>query len=308
MNTNDIIYQQQQEQQERKPNFLEKLCSCIYFFQKKSNKTNEKYQLGIDTPKSHSRKVCVLDLDETLVHSQFKADNGHDFSLDIIVQSQLFKVYVTVRPGVENFIDTLSEYFEIIMWTASLKEYADPVMDIIDPSRRALTRLYRESCTPIQGGLTKNLSKLGRNLKDVIIIDNSQMSFIFQQENGYLIKDFIADKNDNELETLLPFLIWLSQQNDVRPVSQLYRQYVMNESVQRKHSKRQILSQSMILNNQNSNKKTDSKAQRTHTVNHCDVEEIELRAEANINSPNIEMKLNDQTDDESRETFEISNC
>ncbi|CAD8137662.1 unnamed protein product [Paramecium pentaurelia] len=307
MNTNDIIYQQQQEQLERQPNFLEKLCSCIYFFRKKTHKTNEKYQLGIDTPKSHSRKVCVLDLDETLVHSQFKPDNGYDFSLDIKVQGQLFKVYVTVRPGVENFIDTLSEYFEIIMWTASLKEYADPVMDIIDPSRRALIRLYRDSCTPIQGGLTKNLNKLGRSLKDVLIIDNSQMSFIFQPENGFLIKDFITDKNDIELDSLLPFLIWLSQQNDVRPVSQLYKQYVMNELTQRKHSKRQILSKSMILNNQSNKKKCDNQIQRTQTVNHCDVEEIELRVEANLNSPNIEMKLDDQTDDESRETFEISN-
>ncbi|CAD8045839.1 unnamed protein product [Paramecium sonneborni] len=308
MNTNDIIYQQQQEQQDKQPNIFEKLCSCIYFFRKKTQKTNEKYQLGIDTPKSHSRKVCVLDLDETLVHSQFKADNGFDFSLDIIVQSQLFKVYVTIRPGVENFIETLSEYFEVIMWTASLKEYADPVMDIIDPSRRALTRLYRDSCTQIQGGLTKNLNKLGRSLKDVLIIDNSQMSFIFQPENGFLIKDFITDKNDNELESLLPFLIWLSQQNDVRPVSQLYKQFLMNEITQRKPSKKHLLSQSMILNNQNNIKKIDIQSQRTHTVNHCDVEELELRAEANLNSPNVEMKLEEQTDDESRETFQISNC
>lgn len=49
----------------------------------------------------------------------------------------------------------------------------------------------------------------------------------------------------------------------------------------------------MILNNQNNNNKLDSKAQRTHTINHCDAEEIELRAEANLNSPNIEIKLDD---------------
>lgn len=59
----------------------------------------------------------------------------------------------------------------MVMWTASLKEYADPVMDFIDPSRRALIRMYRESCSPLKQGLAKNLVKLGKDLKDVLIID-----------------------------------------------------------------------------------------------------------------------------------------
>jgi RNA polymerase II subunit A small phosphatase-like protein len=62
----------------------------------------------------------------------------------------LFKVYVTIRPGAEAFIEQLSEFYDIILWTASLREYADPVMDFIDPNKRAIGRLYRESCTPIQ--------------------------------------------------------------------------------------------------------------------------------------------------------------
>ena len=69
------------------------------------------------------------------------------------------------------------EYYDIIMWTASLKEYADPVMDYIDPNRRAILRMYRDSCTPLKNGLTKNLNRLGKDLKDVIIIDNSVISF-----------------------------------------------------------------------------------------------------------------------------------
>ncbi|CAK72842.1 unnamed protein product (macronuclear) [Paramecium tetraurelia] len=304
MNNNDIIYQQQQEQNEKKPSLIEQLCSCIYFFRKKNVKINERYQLGIDTPKSHTRKVCVLDLDETLVHSQFKAEDGYDFLLNVFVQSQLFKVFVTVRPGVEAFIESLSEYFDVVLWTASLKEYADPVMDIIDPQKRIQTRLYRESCTPIKGGLTKNLKKLGRSLKDVIIIDNSQMSFLFQPENGFLIKDFISDKEDKELDLLLPFLIWLSQQSDVRPVSQLYQQYLLNNLNPRKSSKKSILSQSMVLNQDNILKSLQ--IPRTHTLNHHDFEDIELRQEAGLNSPHVELKMQDQTDDESKETIEIS--
>ncbi|CAD8076810.1 unnamed protein product [Paramecium sonneborni] len=310
MNNNDIIYQQQQEQKEKKPSLLEQFCSCIYFFRKKNVRANEKYQLGIDTPKSHTRKICVLDLDETLVHSQFKGENSYDFLLDIFVQSQLFKVFVTVRPGVEAFVESLSEYFDVVLWTASLREYADPVIDIIDPQKRISTRLYRESCTNIKGGLTKNLNILGRNLKEVLIIDNSQMSFLFQPENGFLIKDFISDKNDKELDQLLPFLIWLSQQSDVRPVSKLYQQFILNNQISHKFSKKQILSQSMVLNQNGMLKQFE--VSRTHTINHCEFEEINLRQEAGLNSPHVEPKIQVQTDDdndESKETFEISsNC
>lgn len=62
-------------------------------------------------------------------------------------------------------------YYDIVLWTASLKEYAMPVMDYIDPERKAVERLFRDSCTQYKGGLTKDLNKLGRDLKDVLIVD-----------------------------------------------------------------------------------------------------------------------------------------
>lgn len=44
-----------------------------------------------------------------------------------------FKIFVSVRPGTYQFIDCLSSYYDVVLFTASLKEYADPVMDILDP-------------------------------------------------------------------------------------------------------------------------------------------------------------------------------
>ncbi len=82
-----------------------------------------------------------------------------------------FKIFVIVRPGATEFIESMNEYYDIILWTASLREYADPVMDKIDPNRRAINRLFRESCTVISSGLTKDLSILDISLKDIIIID-----------------------------------------------------------------------------------------------------------------------------------------
>ena len=76
-----------------------------------------------------------------------------------------------IRPGATNFIEKLNEYYDVILWTASLQEYADPVMDYIDPQKRAIGRVFRSGCSVIQMGLTKDLTKLGRDLKDVLIVD-----------------------------------------------------------------------------------------------------------------------------------------
>ncbi|CAD8097210.1 unnamed protein product [Paramecium sonneborni] len=209
MQKNQIIYSQGQE----KRSFCQRLCCCFEYLKKNAQQMN-KYHPEIDTPKSSfigQRKIIVLDLDETLVHSQFEHFDCHDLSFDIVVQQQNFKVYVIIRPGVKQFIEQLNNFYDIIFWTASLKEYAIPVMDYIDPDRKAVERLFRESCTPLNNGLTKDLTKLGRDLKDVIIVDNSVFSFIMNNENGLKIKDFFYDKLDNELENLLPFLIWIQQ-------------------------------------------------------------------------------------------------
>lgn len=80
----------------------------------------------------------------------------------------------------------MNEHYDIILWTASLKEYADPVMDRIDINRRAVKRLFRESCTLLASGLTKDLAILDLNLKDVIIIDVLYKINIFKNsENSF---------------------------------------------------------------------------------------------------------------------------
>ncbi|CAD8095196.1 unnamed protein product [Paramecium sonneborni] len=239
MQNNQIIYSQTQE----KRSFFNRLCSCFEYFKKDPKQINQ-YHPEIDTPKSSfigQRKIIVLDLDETLVHSQFQHFDNHDLTLDIVVQQQNFKVYVIIRPGVKKFIDQLNNFYDIVFWTASLKEYAMPVMDYIDPDRKAVERLFRDSCTPLKNGLTKDLTKLGRDLKDVIIVDNSIFSFTMNNENGLKIKDFFYDKFDRELENILPFLIWISQLSDVRPVQIQYGEFQRRKKQERKNNEQQNL-------------------------------------------------------------------
>jgi hypothetical protein len=117
-----------------------------------------------------------------------------------------FRIFIIVRPGACEFIETMSEYFDVILWTASLREYADPVMDRIDKNRRASRRLFRESCTLLASGLTKDLTILDLNLKDVIIVD------VF-----FLILNFRTLKTLSASNLLMPIkfpISYLTQQTE----------------------------------------------------------------------------------------------
>ena len=143
------------------------------------------------------REYClVLDLDETLVH-YFEDEN---------------EAYVKVRMGTENFIRKLSKYCEIAIFTASTKYYADIVIDGLDCKDLIDYRLYRQHTTVINGVNIKDLSKLGRDLNKIIIIDNIEENYQLQPNNGLNISDFEGDENDNELEYLLEDLLKLVQQ------------------------------------------------------------------------------------------------
>ena len=139
-----------------------------------------------------NRDYClVLDLDETLVH-YFEEET---------------ESYVKVRKGTEKFIKELSKYCEICIFTASTKYYADIVIDGFDSHHLVDYRLYRQHTTTNNGINIKDLSKLGRNLEKIIIIDNIEENYQLQPNNGINISDFEGDENDNELEFLLEDLL-----------------------------------------------------------------------------------------------------
>ena len=168
-------------------------------------------------PKSSSKKTLVLDLDETLVHSQFLPFSiQSDVILKIDIENQTHDIHVLIRPGVQTFLQRLSKLYEIVIFTASVSKYAAPLLDILDKENYCSFRLFREHCTLMGMTYIKDLNKLGRDLKDVIIVDNSPLSYSFNKENGIPILTWFSDKNDKELDYLLPILEFLSGVNDVR--------------------------------------------------------------------------------------------
>ena len=165
------------------------------------------------------RKPClVLDLDETLVHSSFKAVENADFIIPIEIEGRLCNCYVLKRPWVDTFIEAVAEQYEVVVFTASLSKYGDPLLDLLDPNRRMKYRLFRESCALFEGNFVKDLSSLGRDMKSTIIIDNSPHSYVFQPENAIPIGTYIDDPADTELADTMPYLSMLAEQEDVRNI------------------------------------------------------------------------------------------
>ena len=71
--------------------------------------------------------------------------------------------YYLIRPGAMKFLEQLSDYFEIVVFTAAMPDYADWILDNLDRERKTIShRLYRQHTTPLDDYAIKDLHKLGR--------------------------------------------------------------------------------------------------------------------------------------------------
>ena len=164
--------------------------------------------------------IICLDLDETLFHTK----NRH----------------IYFRPKLINFLKYLNKYFYLVVYTAATKEYADSILSKIQWTEKKIQKnakdlfvlkLYRSSVTPngkdlrivlkrLLNNRLKNLNTIPKsllvqkvknknilNLDNIILIDNLVHNFLDNQFfNGIPIKDFIKNKNDNNLLIIQDFL------------------------------------------------------------------------------------------------------
>ncbi|XP_027342351.1 uncharacterized protein LOC113855085 [Abrus precatorius] len=185
-----------------------------------SDESNSLPALVSKETSKQKRVTLVLDLDETLVHASAQECDSADFTIQISLSiDKEFTVYVRKRPFLQEFLEKVSEMFEIIIFTASKRIYAEKLLAVLDPDKKLFSRqVYRESCILKDNTYTKDLTVLGIDLAKVAIVDNSPKVYRLQVNNGIPIESWFDDPSDTALISLLPFLEKLVDVDDVRPI------------------------------------------------------------------------------------------
>eukprot|EP01112_Ceratiomyxa_fruticulosa_P007870 TRINITY_DN2048_c0_g2_i1.p1 TRINITY_DN2048_c0_g2~~TRINITY_DN2048_c0_g2_i1.p1 ORF type:complete len:294 (-),score=66.49 TRINITY_DN2048_c0_g2_i1:226-1107(-) len=185
--------------------------------------STEKIPAQIGSPSSQKKKTLILDLDETLVHSTIKPVSTYHMTVDVVLEGVQCTFFVIKRPHVDSFLQQVAEWYECVVFTASMKQYADPLLDQLDPKRSLFKgRLFRDSCLYKEGSFIKDLTLIGQDLTSTIIIDNSPIAYSHNRENALPIDNWLGDNpSDQSLLNLLPFLDALRFTQDVRSILSL---------------------------------------------------------------------------------------
>ncbi|CAD8200672.1 unnamed protein product [Paramecium pentaurelia] len=170
-------------------------------------------------PQIIRQKTLVIDLDETLVHCNESYLMPKDLMININLDNGfIVKAEISVRPYAQQFLQNMAKHFEIMIFTASNEDYANQIIDYLDPTQQLVKyRLYRNDCINLSKGChIKDLRNLNRNLEDIILIDNSAYSFAYQLNNGIPIIPYLDNKKDDELIELENYLMELLNVDDIR--------------------------------------------------------------------------------------------
>lgn len=163
------------------------------------------------------KKLLVLDLDETLVHASFYKPEWCSYVMKLDMSGIVYNLYIQMRPGVREFLKEVQKIFTVIIFTASLPQYANPVIDLLIPGFPKERRFYRSACSTVNRTYVKDLRIFGVSLEKVIIVDNNPCSFMLQPENAILSKTWEGDRTDSELlDVILPLLKSVESADDVR--------------------------------------------------------------------------------------------
>ena len=155
------------------------ILASIYLKEHNKFKTEPAPYLKTINRKPYS---LILDLDETLVHFKINPDCANEGVL-------------RVRPGIVEFLDAVDKYYELIIFTAATQDYADLLIDAVEENKIYFEhRLYRQHTVIIGNDFVKDLSRVGRPLDKIIIVDNMPQNFRLQKENGINIKAFWGEE------------------------------------------------------------------------------------------------------------------
>jgi Dullard-like phosphatase family protein len=149
----------------------------------------------LDSNSNNHKITLVLDLDSTLIYSSTnKIENAKNYA---IIEN---KFYVYKRPHLDSFLSSLSQFCDMVIYTASTKEYADKVIDYVDKNRLISQRYYRQDCLNIDSYWYKDVSKYGFDERKLIIIDDIPNCHLSYRRNIIHIRNWNGqDERDDSL-------------------------------------------------------------------------------------------------------------
>jgi RNA polymerase II subunit A small phosphatase-like protein len=181
---------------------------------------NSKHPAFLLPPRADDKKkTLVLEIDETMVYAGSQKDRDYQHDFQFVQTSTLGSnllhrwmtgllsgkrkpvvVRVKKRPELEHFLRSAAKDFELIVFTAAKKRYADPILNHLDPKNTLFThRLYRDSCTKLNGKLVKDPYRLGRPMESVLMLDNNIDALELAPKNSIAIRSYYGVDHDDEL-------------------------------------------------------------------------------------------------------------
>lgn len=172
-------------------------------------------------PKTRStpEATLVVDLEETLMFSSLNVIEDAEFTFHTAFQDHQYKVHMVLRPHVREFLQSMAKVYELFVYTCAKKEYAEKILDVLDPQRKLFRhRLYQDDCVCVLGHYIKDLSLLGRDLTKTVVLDNAPHTYPYHLMNTIPIKSWSGESEDRELHKLIPYMEKLSAAEDFREV------------------------------------------------------------------------------------------
>lgn len=166
------------------------------------------------------KKLLILDLDETLIHSSENEPQKYDFKVG--------HFFVCKRPYLEKFLIFCNKRFELAIWTSSTEDYAKEIVEAILPLGVEISFLWsRVRCTPTRDYCTgeigwlkdlKKVKKLGYELSQIIVLDDSPEKLKRNYGNLIRVKPFFCNFEDTELYDLTSYLVTLIDIDNIRAI------------------------------------------------------------------------------------------
>ena len=191
------------------------------------------------------KRLAIFDLDETLIHCELNPENESQTTINVVLPNKKTKqIGLNIRPHWKEELLKIKTKYYIIMYTASHQSYADSVVNYLDPNKEIFDlRLYRNNCTIVlfEGNtfyikdlrIMKNVS-----LRDIVLIDNSVLSFAFHLDNGIPILPYYNGEEEIEMQNLCKLLLKLAECDNIpAQIHNLIGLKAYTRKVQKKKSK-----------------------------------------------------------------------